>query len=126
MKLFDIILYIVLFEVVIGGINTSGLFSTTVETMEITAIEDSIAKIEEVADPEGVSSDPSAFGLLKGAYAALNIFRSVVLSMIYFYAPLTALGVPRLIALPIQVGLWFMYIAWGYQAFTGRSLKNTE
>ena len=126
MRLFDIILFIVLFEVFIGALNVSGLFPTTVETMEITAIEDSIAKIEQVANPEGVSSDPSAFGLLKGAFAALNIFRSVVLSMIYLYAPMKALGMPHIIALPIQVGIWFLYVAWAFQVFTGRSLKNIE
>ena len=126
MKLFDIIIYIVLFEVFIGALNTSGLFSEEVVTMEITEIEDSIAKIEDVSESSGVGSDPSAFGLLKGGFAALHIFMSVILSLIYLYEPLTALGMPAMIALPIQVGIWFMYVAWGYQAFTGRSLKNIE
>ena len=126
MRLFDIILFIVLFEVFIGALNASGLFPTTVETMEITEIEDSIAKIEQVADAEGVSSDPSAFGLLKGAYSALRIFMSVVVSMIYLYGPMKALGIPHMVALPTQVGIWFLYVAWAFQVFTGRSLKNIE
>ena len=126
MKLFDIIIYIVLFEVFIGALNVSGLFSEEVVTMEITEIEDSIAKIESISESSSVGSDPSAFGLLKGGYAALHIFMSVILSMIYLYAPLTALGMPSMIALPIQVGVWFMYVGWAYQTFTGRSLKNIQ
>ena len=126
MKLFDIIVFIVLFEVFVGALNASGLFSEEVVTMEITEIEDSIAKIEDVSESSGVDSDPSAVGLLKGGFAALHIFMSVILSLIYLYEPLTALGMPHMIALPIQVGIWFMYVAWGFQVFTGRSLKNIE
>ena len=133
MKLFDIILFIVIFSVFVGLLNDSGLFggtkfgSTKILTIEGAApTEDDIAKIEDIAGSGGVGSNPMGFGLLKGAFSALRIFMNVVMALMVIYIPLTKMGMPGMLAGVIQAGIYIMYVAFLFQVFTGRSLKNME
>ena len=127
MRLFDIILFIVLFSVFVGLLNDSGLFSTKLPTIEgAEPTKDDITKIEDIAGSEGVGSDPMGFGLLKGAFSALRIFMNVIMALAIIYVPLTNMGMPVMLAGVIQAGIYIMYVSFGFQVFTGSSLKNLE
>ena len=124
------IVFIVLFNMIIGGLTP--IFNVDVKHIEGIDAEDyneSVAGMQQLTYSGGsssVGSDPSAFGLLTGAFSALRIFLSAVMAILYIRGPLIAMGVPELIANPIQAGIWVMYSAFMFQVFTGRSLKNIE
>ena len=130
MKLFDMIVFIVLFNMVVGGL--APIFDVDVKTIENIDAEDyneSVAGLQKLSYGGGsanAGSDPSAFGLLTGAISALRIFLSSIMAILYIRGPLIAMGTPELIANPIQAGIWIMYAAFLFQVFTGRSLKNIE
>lgn len=124
------IVFIVLFNMLVGGLTP--IFDVDVKYIEGIDAEDynqSVEGMQQLSYGGGSSSivsDPSAFGLLTGAFSALRIFLSAIVGILYIRGPLIAMGVPDIIASPIQAGIWIMYAAFMFQVFTGRSLKNIE
>ena len=114
----------------VGGL--SSVFDVNLKYVEGIDAEDynaSISGMQQLTYSGGsssVGSDPSAFGLLTSAFSALRIFLSAIVSILYIRGPLIAMGMPELLANPIQAGIWVMYAAFMFQVFTGRSLKNIE
>jgi len=114
---------------VIGGL--CGVFDVNVKYIESIDAEDfnqSTSRMQSLSydGSAEASADPSAFGLLTGAFPALRIFLSAIMKILYIRGPLIAMGMPALIANPIQAGIWIMYAVFLFQIFTGHSLKNIE
>jgi len=132
MRFYEIALWLFVFNLVIGIMGTTGIFSEYNTMQQDTAWIESVNSTGRQINatvPEVIPQDPltaiwvQAQLLIQGLVAVATIFAQTVLGAPWM---LYNMGVPSSLAMPMGIGILFIYVIAIAQLFFGRSVKDME
>jgi hypothetical protein len=129
MDLFDYMKVVLIFSVVVSGLNATGLFTVEVDTLPGAEYADMNESVAQIIAVEGGGNEVIAgdsVNILTQASTLTRIFLGAMAGLIYLYGPLVNMGMSVMIAAIFQAVLTLYEVAFLVQFITGRYWKSMD